>query len=525
MSNEISLLLVIALSFVSLVISASQSTFSMKAGSDHPVHQFLVDALRQNGHKLFEYIPGILNRTYCGALPLYLHLAISYLPSRVIPWLQQLLNPFMNMANVLIVGLIAHWAQNAYSIGTEYVAYTVLLFALTPQFSHALSARNFGLSARGIGLVLLTAFFSGCVLVETDTSNSSGWLLLITSAFLIWGLSTFAQQTIVFVGILLLVIFQKWVPLVGVVIGLLIFLMVNPKYSTSYLVYTLRFIMDYRRVLAPVYILRKRESIWLDLFGEIWSRFRGGFIRGALYAYENSVLVTVLLNPLALLTVIFWLTIDGIPPVIGYAAAISVSGFIVAVGTSIRPTRFLGEPERYIEAVTPWTVLAAVYVFAAKFSLSDLDFLVAYFMVAATTQLFASWQLMRHVSSGSSELEQIAGKVEMHVKKEVRFCSNNEQLTKLLLRSGWQFAVYLVVGQTYCGMRANEAFSTFPNLEKKALEQVLNTYRINACLLDRSVYEDIFAEAPAQLESKITAYESDRYRLLIMQWRDASTAS
>lgn len=520
MDYAVPLALCIFASIAVFAISAAQSYFSEKAGSDHPAHQFIIDALRKNGHQLFERVPGILNSTYCGAIPLYLHLVLSYLPGSAIPWIRRFLNPTTNMLHVVAVGALACYLSNQYGVDTDFVVYSVIVFAFTPQFSHALSARNFGLSARGVGLVLLTIFFSGCILTEADPTGFVGWILVITSAFLIWGSSTFAQQTIIFISILLLVIFFKWVPILGVAIALLIFLLAHPAYAISYLRYTLRFIRDYRRELAPVYILRKRESIWLDLFGEIWRRLRAGFVRGALYAYENSVIVTVLLNPLAIFTVVFWISVDGFPPLISYAVAISVSGFIVAVGTSVRPTRFLGEPERYIEAVTPWSVVAAVYVFTTQFSLAAMNFLIAYCVLASIFQLFASWKLMRHVSAGSNELEQITNKVEAHVSETVRFCSNNEQLTKMLLRSHWQFAVYLVIGQTYCGMRASEAFSSFPNLAKGALEKIVSSYRINVCLLDRAVYEEILVDVPVQLESMITVYESDRYRLLILRWRD-----
>lgn len=101
--------------------------------------------------------------------------------------------------------------------------------------------------------------------------------------------------------------------------------------------------------------------------------------------------------------------------------------------------------------------------------------------------------------------------------KALGFPSNNEQLTKLLFATNsWNFALFWVVGQKYCEMTVTEAFSTFPSLKREACERIVAAYRVNACLLDRKLYDTIFDDRPASLRNISIAYESPRFRLLIL---------
>jgi hypothetical protein len=67
-------------------------------------------------------------------------------------------------------------------------------------------------------------------------------------------------------------------------------------------------------------------------------------------------------------------------------------------------------------------------------------------------------------------------------------------------------------------MTAAEAFSTFPMLRREACERIAETFRINACLLDREVYETLFDDPPAGLMRMQIAHESSRFRLLFLDW-------
>jgi hypothetical protein len=505
-----------------LLLATMQAFIGARAGTDHPVHVFLTQNIRANGYRLFVRVPRLLNECYCAALPLYMHWIVSHFRARAVYWCERLLNPLVNTLHVVLFALIALWAARLEGLDARFVGLATCAFALTPQFYHALSARNFGLSSRGAGLLLLTLFFLAAYTIERGGNPAVAWPALVLAAALVWGFSTFAQQALCILSGILVLTTGRWVPLLGMALGLGLFITVHPRYALGYLAHTLRFIRTYRAELAAIYILPRRPSIWRDLVWDIWAQKRGSLV-ALRYAYENSVLVVVLLNPLVLIAC--WAVLTRALPasgLIGFAGSVAVAGTIAALLTSFRPTRFLGEPERYVEAITPWSTLCAAYVLLARGDGLLLMLAVLGFLLLDLLQLYAIGLVLRRATADALQLDDIEKVVRQHLPAGVRFCSNNEHFTKLLMQNGWQYAYCLAVGQDYCGMKLQEAFTSFPRLRREACERIVATYRVNACLLDRSVYETLFDQPPPTLRGMTIAYESPRFRLLILDWAEAS---
>lgn len=512
---------------LTMALSTAQAFIGARVGSDHPVHAFLIRAIRGHGLRLFARIPGLLNTCYCAALPLYLQWILAHFRSAVAYWSERLLNPAVNAAHVAVFALLALLATRSDGLPPGFVGLASCAFALTPQFYHALSARNFGLSARGIGLLLLTLFLLVAYLAQAGTLGAASWPALAVLGWLIWGFSTFAQQALCLVSVILAVASGRYVPLAGTLLGLAVFVAVHPRYSLSYLKYTWRFLQAYRRELAPIYILAARRSIWRDLLWDVWARAAGGLGPALRYAYGNSVLVAVLLNPLCVLAC--WAALSGLLPrhgFLAYAGSVTLAGAIAMILTSFRSTRFLGEPERYLEAVTPWAVLCAGYVLVTAGQSALLAAVSAAFLLLDLAQLYASTLLVRHFNdTQSGELVVLQAAVRARLPGDVRFCSNNEHYTKMLMQNDWRFAYCVAVGQDYCGMSVREAFSEFPRLQRAACQRIVTTYRINACLLDRRVFDALFDAPPPGLRNVSTAYESPRLKLLVLEWAEAEVAA
>lgn len=513
-----SVLLVAAGMLCAFGLSATQAAIASRAGSDHPVHAFLRDGIRRNGGRLFVTVPRLLNRAHCAALPLYLHWILARLPVAVIRPSERLLNPTVNALHAALVAIVATALAPRDAAAAGVGPWTAVLFALTPQFFHATSARNFGLSARGTGLLLLTALFACCHQAATSLATLPWWIAAALCAWLVWGFSTFAQQALVLIAVFMLA-GGYWQPFAAGAAGLALFVAVHPRYATSYLRHTLRFQRAYARELAPIYVLQRRPGVWRDLVRDIWRKPRElGWQRAVLYAYENPVVVVALTNPLTWLAAGAWFAGGHPADWLGYPAALTLSGLAAFALTSFRPTRFLGEPERYVEVVTPWATLVAMPLLMDLGGQTAVAATAAAFLGMDLLQLRASHLLMRHVGTVTDELERIAAVVQAALGEQVRFCSNNEQLTKLLMGQPWQFAYFIAVGQDYAGMTATQAFSRFPLLEPTACARVAATYRVNCLLLDRNVYETVFDAPPAGLAGTTTLYESARFRLLHLRW-------
>ena len=499
-------------------LSATQSFISQRIGSDHPVHVFLTSRIRKRGFRLFVRIPDLLNDCYCGAVPLYLHWIMAHFRAGAVYWSERLLNPVLNALHVALLAAIAAFLCRREAWPADLIGAAACLFALTPQFYHALSARNFGLSARGTGLLLLTAFFFAAYCV--DFAPAVSWIALPILGWLIWGFSTFAQQALCLLSVLLLILTGRWAPPLGAALGLALFITLHPRYALGYLRHTVRFIRAYAQSMAAIYILKRRHSIWRDLVLDIWRGFaEQGFARGFRYAYENSVLVIVLLNPFTV--VACWAAARGADlkhGAFGYCVSLAVCGVIAAFLTSFRVTRFFGEPERYVEVATPWAVLAGAYLMDERIGPGGLLGLGASFLLVDLLELGASRFLVSVVAPDNPRLEEIERRIEERWGSGARVCSNNEHYTKMLMRNDWQYAYCLAIGNPYCGMSVEESFSRFPVLRPEACRRIVTQFRINACLLDRKEYDALFESNPAGLRNMTVEYETERFRLLFLEW-------
>lgn len=519
--------LVAAALLLSLGLSTTQSLISSRVGTDHPVHRFIIDGIRHQHMRLFVRIPRLLNDCYVGALPLYLHWIVAQLPVRSLYWCERLLNPALNAVQTGLFVAIACLVGQEADLPPAIAGIAACAFALTPQFFHAFSARNFGLSARGMGLALLTGFLLCAHVAQQVPTSLPAWTLLVVLGWLIFGFSTFALQALVLLSALMLVVGHLYAPAIGVAGGLALFVLLHPRYATGYLRHTYRFLRTYAAELAPIYVLARRYSVWRDLVWDVWRRLPGGLASAGRYAYENSVIIVLALNPFVVYTA--WDAIaqatgatapavDG--PLLGYARLVTLTGLLAFGLTSLRMTRFLGEPERYVEAITPWAVAYGSVKLAVVHGAPVLVLVVLAFLVLDGAQLLASRLLSRHVGGKNDELAVIQERIGSLHLDDVRFLCNNEQLTKLMMANDWQFCYCLAVGNGYSGMTITQAFSAFPFLTPSACARLATVHRVNVCLLDRSVGEQLYADVPpADLAGTDVIYESPRLRLIRLRWR------
>lgn len=507
---------------LAFAIATVQSFMGSRIGTDHPGHVFLVRAIRHNGYRLFVKIPRLLNDAVIAALPLYLHAVFARLGERAMFWAERLLNPAMSALQIAIFAALLTQSpiSGAGVLPFPAVLTAVACFAFTPQFYHALSARNFGLSARSIGLVALTPYFYAAWRIGMQGDDVAWWLAGLAAAFAIWAFSTFAAQAMVIVGILLAILTGQVAAAVLALGGLAIFVAVHPRYSLGYLRHTLEFIAAYRKEMAPVSILLRRPSVWRDLVWDIPLALVRGPVAGLKYAYENPVLVVALLNPLALAAVYARLSGELAPGLARFAGDVSVAGLAAMLATSLRPTRFLGEPERYVEATTPWSALAAAGWIASRWGVEAIEAVAALFVILALAQLGLFRILFRYLNARPLDIDGACAAVTAFAPGGVRFAGNNEHFTKLFLFNDWDFAYCIAHGRGYAGMTMDQAFERHPVLRPEAFERILATYRINACVIDRSVGHVPFRSPPAELESTELLHTTDALAVYGLTWRD-----
>lgn len=510
--------LIILCSFLAFYATRRQVLKLKECGSDHPVHLFLINKIRKNGHKLFSTVPDILNEAYLGAIPLFVHYVLSFLSPKTIKKATLNLNPVINALLVALMSSTSYLLVEDISFSEVFLVGSLIAFC--PQFYHAFSARNFGLSSRPLGILLIT----GLVITNFLYISFDGQLVFMGIAvllcYIIWGSNTFAQQTFILSGVIMGVLYADWFILTSVLISVFLFILIHNKYAISYLYRTGLFIYTYATQVAKLYILKQRYSIWRDLVYDLYVKLKNEPIsKSVQYAYNNSILVVLILNPFIVITVLSYNLIDD--PFLLHCRNFSISCFILFILTSFRSTRFLGEPERYAEMATCFSVLITVSLISTldKYGLFS-SFLFVFCFLLYLVQMLVVNKLRAHVSKKNNSLqkaEEFLNLVASENKDEVRFYSNSEHVTKMLMNNEWRFARFWSPDTKFAGYNFKEAYSQFPFYTRELSRDALEYYKINYVIYDKNN----FIEEPSneKLNSVEKIYEDENYTTFRLEWR------
>jgi hypothetical protein len=512
LEDNIPTLLVILL-VIAFLVSLSQSMLLKGVGSDNPVHVFVINVIREKNRRLFSIMPRILNESYLGAMPMFLHLGLSFFNIKYLKLIAVLLNPLVNlMTSLLFVSWLYASSQDVDSAGLLVM---LAFFVLTPQFYHALSARNYGISSRTVGIFLFTLFYVVAFELESNDAPIHYYSILVFVSYLIFGFNTFASQALVFVSVIALVIYGYWYWLLATLLGAGVLIIVHPNYGASYLIHTCKFMNTYRVQLASVFILKHRSSIWKDLVGDGWKKYKSeGATKAISYAYGNSLLIAFLLNPLTLLGAIGGLWLPQTDPLVGFCVMMSQIGVALFFLTTFRLSRFLGEPERYIELVTVFGVIAGVSIMSMIIEQSGIAMMLAYYFLAVLMQIAITKKLGQIVGSNVSQLHDIYKHInQLRKGDEVRFTANSDEIIKQASDQSWSFARYWSFEEKLAGQNVVEVYERFPIMYPEAFLRIVNEYKINVFVIDKSAWNDKFYKSDLWPTDSKKIMETEKYLL------------
>lgn len=495
-------------------VSVLQGRALVGLGSDHYVHLFLVNVIRENGRRLFTRIPRLLNPAYCSAYPLFLHWFLSFLKNEQLVGVSRYYNPVVNLLQVALTYLALRLVPDVSPLAGMLTA----LFAATPSSSTP-SAPATTASQRGR---------SGC---SSSAASASAWCDCawrvslpwmggaLLAGYCVWGFNTFAAQTMLLAGLLLLAVFGFWQMMALAAASVLLFVCLHPAYGPSYLFNTFRFSKAYATDLAPLFILNRRPSIWRDLILDCWREIARQRQHGLSYTYSNPVVMVVCLNPLVLLGACLAWSGDATPPFVRLCAEMSFAGLAAFLLTSFRPTRFLGEPERYVEMMSFFSAVAGGWWLWHRFGMTGLALVGVYFVGCDLVQLVIAQMTRKHISDDNAEWLGVADLVEREMNgTPVRFASNNEDMIKWLMGRSWEFARLNSADQDYAGYRVSQVISKWPLVRLEAFEALLRMYRINVCLLDRANYAEVFSSGVNAPQRQHLLFENHRVRVMRLDW-------
>jgi len=468
--------------------------FFVGKGSDHSFYEFYTLLIKKNKNNFFFYYPNFLNKMPI-VDPQFFFKILSYFSKGQLKKVAFLLNPI-----ILSLLLVVSFLMFNYNFKDLNFFILILIFfiSFTPHFFHQQNSRIYGLSVRGVGLLLILIFFWSFFLIQYSNNNLTYILISLFTGYLIWGSNLFAQQSVVFSSFLWFFIFGDPMMLILITSSLFALYVFHPSYTKIFLKTRINYGKIYFSVLSEKFLFNYRYSIWRDWIYDFWFKKEKSLITKLSYIYNNSIFIVVFLNPLFLLAVYSYfnpIILDDyyFNEIYLFSTKISLIAFVIFLCTSLRLGRFLGEPERYIEAVIPFsTFVSCIFIFSIENSFYAY-FIIAYFIGLNIFQILTFVFFRKfHPQDITKHLTLILKTVNQRSKDgvEIRFTSNNMDWTKFLLNPNWKFVNYIPVVDKCGSVFLKDLVDNYPFINSNSFQTISNEFNLNFLLIDKTLKFD-----------------------------------
>ena len=321
-------------------------------GSDRFYHYLLIDQIIRNHKRPISNLKNFINENIM-SYPQLPHLILANIKEKYRDMVMANIQIFSALLQscLLVCFVSLYLSLNKSNIRfNEFLLICSLAFVFVPYTFNLKNSKNVGMSARGLGL------FTGQLLVFLY------WMYLETSlihyligasiiGFVILTISQFANQFHLFFVLPLALITGNYELVVIPFLSFFMGFILAPKIAFVYFKGQILHKILYSKFLAKKGILMSRESIWLDWVSKFPKYFHwmlADYKRNKHlwnYIKDNSIFILLAEMPLF----IFWLwSVITIKPLTNADLIIMVIGLIF-ITTTFRVSRFLGEPERYLE--------------------------------------------------------------------------------------------------------------------------------------------------------------------------------
>ena len=360
-------------------------------GSDHFVHLGLVNKLNKISRKwkpnnFFFY--NQKNNHY----PFFYHLILAVFFSKAANKSPHKFLIFENLVKVLFF--------NLFLISLDFELHDQVLMNLVYiafPFSYLFwNAKNRGLSVRNFG-ILLVHLFLYMIFYHVKEGDIIYLFGAITMAFVILISSIFAFQYIFLFSLIFGTLYMSaeifWIPFIVCIF----FVFVNPKLSKSYFIGQFNHKRNYYRYLRETYLFNRRKSIFGDFFNGFFKKMISKdtiLVEKLYYIYSNPIVEFIYGFPF--LWVIYFSNKDLLLTQ-SILNQILVVTFFIFFLICFRPLRFLGEPQRYLEFITPF--ISIYFISETTTSIQIITLLSAAFFIGVTRLVFKKFS---HVAGGLS---------------------------------------------------------------------------------------------------------------------------
>lgn len=442
-----------------LIDLLNRRLFPRPTGSDNAIHFSIIRAVKKSNHS---FITDVSKLNFFGAsyfgYPHFYHIFLSFFSISFLERNYYLITFFINFLIILCwllfgTAVYPHLGIINFS-KSELILYGGVLFIFNPFNYYAWNARNIGISARGVGILFVHLFLYSSIFYLL-TSKIIFLIFVYILSVLIMMTSQFAFQFILFFSLISGFFFGTMELVGSPILAFIAFLLINKRAAKNYLKMQYQHKKLYWKYVAPVSILIKRYSIWRDLVWDIWKKLFKDFRSNLLYTIYNPVLTLFLGFP-ALTVILFTYYIIQRQEIIGFSELVSFMFSFVQIAliifflTSFRKTRFLGEPERYVEMVLPFLPILLLILIGEEFRL--LYFILGYSVLYCFVNIYHIYVSKNKISKHIREINKIGDFITKNRRKDEkeRIACNGQGLIKYLIAADHDI-LYPTVTQSYIG--------------------------------------------------------------------------
>lgn len=462
-------------------------------GTDHYYHELIIGAIKKNKSKFILSNPNIIGDNVM-AYPQFLHWILSFFNINKITkyalWINLLSTIMSSIFLFLFINSIIDFSEDSFWISnkSQIILLTGLAYISFPFNYDMVNAKNSGISARGIGLFLgqLYLYLISCFII---TNNYLLLIPIVPITIIILVSSAFAIQFVLFSTPLIAIFCLQPVLIAPLLFSVIIIYFFSPAYFKMFFLGQFTHKKLYSKYLAERYILKARYSIWRDLIYDFWKILlnkKVSIIDKLKYISTNSIVVVISSMPFILLAICYIIYSNNITYFIIYPA---IATFVIFILTTFRKTRFLGEPERYLEFAFGYYSFIAALVF--------FEYRIIYYALLAYSILFVISRLAFYVNYARKN-KNVIGRNHAEEAKfylidlindekllDVNVLSNSTQYSKVLLNTNWKTFWHPLFQEKVGSFHFIDLFKeSYDFIDSEKIPNIINEFNVNYFLCD-----------------------------------------
>jgi hypothetical protein len=342
-------------------------TISKKNSIDEYYYIGLVLAIKKNKNRFVSSHPNIIDEENF-VTPQLFFWACSFFPEKIIRTKARYLSYVIHIILFFVVIILFTSIYSFYiqdnNVLIDSIFVSVILYIFTPYNYASWVVRNIAFSARGFGILLGILQIYLVILAQIHALNIYIFLALTFLNFSIIIGSLFTIQFSFFFLLFISFFFHNYFYFLTFPTGFLVCYILLPSITKSYLRGQYWHKLIFKKYLSNDFLLQARLSIWRDLVYDIWVKIFKKKGTGLYYIITNPLIFVIYGIPSFIYCIVNFLSIKISSPYytqIGYNLfSVILSCFFCFIITSFRNTRFLGEPERYMEFAIPFCIMLLI---------------------------------------------------------------------------------------------------------------------------------------------------------------------